>query len=89
MAERFTQITCSDKGEIDSTEFREKELKWISQEEKEQEEAGILWVTEPRLTPKPTSLPKIKFTSRPIPKFTPKAERRDLCRIKLFRDGDL
>ena len=89
MAERFTQITCSDKGEIDSTEFREKELKWISQEEKKQEEAGILWVTEPRLTPKPTSLPKIKFTSRPIPRITPKPERgRDLCRIKLFRGGD-
>ena len=60
MAERSTQITCSSKGEVDSTEYREKEFKVILQENKEQEEADIL-------THRPTSKLKPTFRSKPKP----------------------
>ena len=76
MAERYTQIKCSG---------REKELIFIPQEDKEQDEAGIIWPLTPEFTPVPT--PKHKR----IPNFALSKHKhrpeigRDLGRIKLLR----
>ena len=83
MAERYSQRKCSDKGEIDSTpECLEKEL--TLQEEKEQEEGGILLVTTLEFTPKSTSNRTTATRSKSMLEITDILEiGRDLCRIKL------